>query len=433
MLRKIEKGINTQKKTSARTDDVLSGSNGDARSSPGEPGYRSPADGFTRASSSSLFASNELPPLPRAPASDAARAGMDVDDDEDDDARASNDVIFPAKLIRREQNQRHSFFSTILNPDSQPPAGAPGMQHHYERGAALSSKPAPAAAAALQDPVEAGLLPLSIAKQIFDAIFIRLNPFINLFDPALHTFEYVQQRSPFLLTVLLMCSAKFFKPEFYPQCKKTATEMAVQAFAEGWKSIEVVQAFACMTYWKEPDDNRTWTYIGYVRGILICVFPGTSLIRWGPAGMPHGGRARPEPIRARAPGGRDGASAARAAQPRTDVPRPLRARPLAEHADGPELDAPRLRPGLARGELARGRRVADPAGGRRRRRVRAAPADRRERDRVVLGQQARRGLGDLAHGHAVRHDAPDDEQQHVPVDGHVVARDAQRFVEFESR
>ena len=26
---------------------------------------------------------------------------------------------------------------------------------------------------------------------------------------------------------------------------------------------EVVQAFACLTYWKEPDDTRTWTYIGF--------------------------------------------------------------------------------------------------------------------------------------------------------------------------
>lgn len=27
------------------------------------------------------------------------------------------------------------------------------------------------------------------------------------------------------------------------------------AFAAGWQSVEVVQAFACLAFWKEPDDT----------------------------------------------------------------------------------------------------------------------------------------------------------------------------------
>jgi hypothetical protein len=61
-----------------------------------------------------------------------------------------------------------------------------------------------------------------------------------------------------------MAGAKFFKPEMYRPCQKLANELAVRAFAEDWKSVEVVQAFACLVYWREPDDTRTWAYIGYV-------------------------------------------------------------------------------------------------------------------------------------------------------------------------
>jgi hypothetical protein len=90
---------------------------------------------------------------------------------------------------------------------------------------------------------------------LFDAIFLRLNPFINLFDPTLHTPTYVRSKCPFLFTTLIMAGCKFFKAEKFKRCQKLANEFAIRAFAEGWKRIEVVQAFACLTYWKEPDDT----------------------------------------------------------------------------------------------------------------------------------------------------------------------------------
>jgi hypothetical protein len=95
--------------------------------------------------------------------------------------------------------------------------------------------------------------------------FLRLNPFVNLFDAVLHTAQYLRQKSPFLFTTVIMASMKYFHPTTYQQCKKIAHEMAIQAFADGSKSVETCQAFACLTYWRESDENRTWQYIGYVR------------------------------------------------------------------------------------------------------------------------------------------------------------------------
>jgi hypothetical protein len=260
MLRKIEKGLNTQKnsKTSHQRDEPSD------RLSPGEC---SADDGFTRAGSTSLFASNHLPPLP-IQSGQASRSSMDVDDQDEND-RSPDVTLPPAKMIHKE-NSRNSFFSTILNPDHKP---LPPVCTDFSRSRMIrmdsGSKPVSPSASQYQDPVEAGILELDQAYQLIEFIFLRLNPFINLFDPVLHTPTYIRERSPFLFTVLLMAGCKFFKPELYQPCKKLANEMCVQAFAEGWKSIEVVQAFACMTYWKEPNDNRTWTYIGYACRMAI--------------------------------------------------------------------------------------------------------------------------------------------------------------------
>ena len=52
-----------------------------------------------------------------------------------------------------------------------------------------------------------------------------------------------------------MAGCKFWKPELFKQTQRIANEFVVKAFADQWKRVEVVQAFACMTYWKEPEDT----------------------------------------------------------------------------------------------------------------------------------------------------------------------------------
>jgi hypothetical protein len=198
---------------------------------------------------------------------------MDVDD-EDEDNDHGDDSIFPAKLIKRE-NRRHSFFRTILNPEHEAPASHPA---NSIPGESDPLRPAPIPND-LNDPITAKIINEEDARVIFDLVFLRLNPFINLFDPALHSVAYVRSKCPLLFTALIMAGAKFFRPEIYRDCQKLANDLAVRAFAEQWKRVEVVQAFACLTYWKEPDDN--------VRGLdkgsgtlLIPCFPANVDIHW---------------------------------------------------------------------------------------------------------------------------------------------------------
>jgi hypothetical protein len=247
MLRRLEKGLSSAKAKSQAlesTNATASGSAADGTSSH-RGGYSSPPG---------AFANNELPPLKLPPTfgDNSADPHYEQSDDEEEVDPSSA----PAKLISKE-NQRQPYFKTVLNTEE-----SPTLSPYHRTSSVPASRPSPPYATPdpvvqsdIQDPISAGIIDEENAKVLFDLIFLRLNPFINLFDPALHSASYVRSRSPFLFTTLLMAGCKFFKPEAYRVCQKMAHDLAIRAFAENWKSVEVVQAFACLCYWKEPEDT----------------------------------------------------------------------------------------------------------------------------------------------------------------------------------
>lgn len=237
MLRRLEKGLNAAKAKQMNEASTSPVYPADSRSPQGDPPFGS-----------------VLQPLDQYGSSGSRLS--DGDDDEDGDR---SDEKFPAKMIRKE----NSFFRTILNPEPKSPyhttilpqTSRSDHEHNQSRPYALPD--------GVQDPISAGLITEDKARILLDLIMIRLNPFINLFDTALHSLDYVRSRCPFLFTALMMAGCKFFEPELYKDCLHLAHELAVCAFSKAWKRVEVVQAFACMTYWREQEDNRTWMYIGY--------------------------------------------------------------------------------------------------------------------------------------------------------------------------
>jgi Fungal specific transcription factor domain len=96
-----------------------------------------------------------------------------------------------------------------------------------------------------------------------------LNPYISQLDPDLHTFSYIRQKSPFLLSSILAASAKMFNPTLYKSLYQHADDLFVESFRAGTKSTETVQAIMIMTYWKQPEDTRSWVNLGYA--IRICM------------------------------------------------------------------------------------------------------------------------------------------------------------------
>ena len=245
MLRRLEKGLNNAKAKQPSNPAVPHASSSSAFDDPSSASYAGPSNG--------------------------GHSGHQSDDDmeEDEDDRP----VIPAQAIRAAA--RSSFMDVVMNPSPENPVASSSPT---ERLSPLASKAAsqspPRSHGSPQlkpssdlfpmprDPVESGDISENDVGTFFDLFFLRLNPFINLFDPALHSHEYVRSHSPFLFTAMLMACCKFFRPEKYQDVRRLAQQWCLYAFAEGIESVETVQALACMTYWKEPKDQRTWQYIG---------------------------------------------------------------------------------------------------------------------------------------------------------------------------
>ncbi|CDO70586.1 hypothetical protein BN946_scf184636.g19 [Trametes cinnabarina] len=197
-----------------------------------------------------------------------------MDDDEDD---RPEEALYPEKVIR---SSRSSFLDVVMNPEppapdhTRPISGASSERAHSipkftsQSPTRSQASPQPRPYTGLfngyvpKDPVAAGIIQETQVDHFFDMFFLRLNPFINLFDPSLHSPAYIRRLSPFLFTAILMACCKFFCANLYPAVRRLAEEWCVFTFQEGTESVETVQALACMTYWKEPADRRTWMYIG---------------------------------------------------------------------------------------------------------------------------------------------------------------------------
>ena len=204
-----------------------------------------------------------------------------MDEDEED---RPDEALYPANVIRTAQ--RSSFLDVVMNKEPaehSPPHGSPTDRSSYAPHKQPSQSPTRSQASPLQkppsnlfpnapkDPVSAGIIPEEEVTTFFDLFFLRLNPFINLFDPALHSPSYVRTRSPFLFTTMLMAICKFFRPSSYPEVKQLADMWCAYTFSEMQESVEIVQAFACMTYWKEAGDKKTWYYIGMASRMAVAL------------------------------------------------------------------------------------------------------------------------------------------------------------------
>ncbi|KAG2124252.1 hypothetical protein BD769DRAFT_1776582 [Suillus cothurnatus] len=86
----------------------------------------------------------------------------------------------------------------------------------------------------------------------------QINPFIGLLDPTLHTSQSIFQRCPFLFTVK--------KSETYPVAMHFAKHSAANVLIDGWKSVELCQAYILMSIYAVParrwEEDRTWLYTG---------------------------------------------------------------------------------------------------------------------------------------------------------------------------
>ncbi|KAF8758696.1 Fungal specific transcription factor domain [Rhizoctonia solani] len=284
MLRRIEKGLNNERKksqvaqapypinTPRAPSDFNFASNSDGFLDPSLNKNAAPPRGPM--SSSTTPTSTDPPPSSvvgvgspgkqgiqvKTPAPASPSQTMEADDDDEDEKEPSDDGLFPARLLARE-NRRNSFFRTILNPAETEGGHSPDDQKPSmdSRQASVTSNitsigsiiPEP------KDPIAAGLMDEAQAKVLFDLVFLRLNPFINLFDPVLHTVPYVRSRCPFLFTCLIMAGCKFWKPELFKQTQRIANEFVSKLSLTSGNASRMAVELGLNRYMAKPPEGET--------------------------------------------------------------------------------------------------------------------------------------------------------------------------------
>ncbi|KAF5345063.1 hypothetical protein D9758_010418 [Tetrapyrgos nigripes] len=113
-----------------------------------------------------------------------------------------------------------------------------------------------------------GLVTPDDVDKLFDIYYNKCNPFISLLDPVLHTPASTFARCPFLFTVICAISSRYYaeKSEIYPIAMHFAKHSAATALTDGWKSVELCQAYILMSIYSVParrwEEDRSWLYTG---------------------------------------------------------------------------------------------------------------------------------------------------------------------------
>ncbi|KAH8833995.1 hypothetical protein DL96DRAFT_1579096 [Flagelloscypha sp. PMI_526] len=112
------------------------------------------------------------------------------------------------------------------------------------------------------DPVTLNMLSEHKAEALFDFFYERMNPFISILDPDLHTPKYVRRCSSLLYTAILAVTSKFVYRDIYVASLRLAHGRLANCCINGPAKIEVIQAISLLTFYKEPSDENSWRRIG---------------------------------------------------------------------------------------------------------------------------------------------------------------------------
>ncbi|KAF8530244.1 fungal-specific transcription factor domain-containing protein [Hysterangium stoloniferum] len=113
-----------------------------------------------------------------------------------------------------------------------------------------------------------GLVTPDDVEELFKIFYERINPFISILDPTIHTPERTFGRCPFLFTVVCAIASRYYAPKatIYKYAMHFAKTAAASSLIDGWKSVELCQAYLLMSVYSVParrwEEDRSWLYLG---------------------------------------------------------------------------------------------------------------------------------------------------------------------------
>ncbi|KAI0794903.1 hypothetical protein C8Q75DRAFT_803748 [Abortiporus biennis] len=120
-----------------------------------------------------------------------------------------------------------------------------------------------------------GLVSLDEVDELFTIYFRWINPSLPVLDENIHTPAAVLGRCPFLFTVVCALASQFYdaKPEIYDLAMHIAKSAAANAFLDGWKTVEMCQAYIILGGHTPPakrwEEDRFWFYSGIAFRLAI--------------------------------------------------------------------------------------------------------------------------------------------------------------------
>ncbi|CAE6465310.1 unnamed protein product [Rhizoctonia solani] len=105
-------------------------------------------------------------------------------------------------------------------------------------------------------------------EHLFRIFHERIDAVIAIIDPTIHTVAGVKARCPFLFTVICAVASRYWieRPELYSVLMHHAKAAAATAITDGWKSLEVCQAYLLLSIYPQPArswaEDRGWLYLG---------------------------------------------------------------------------------------------------------------------------------------------------------------------------
>ncbi|KAI8996283.1 hypothetical protein BD414DRAFT_575643 [Trametes punicea] len=113
-----------------------------------------------------------------------------------------------------------------------------------------------------------GLLTPEDVAALFQIHYQWINPIIPILDENIHTPATVLARCPFLFTIICTVASRYYseKPHIYGMAIHFAKAAAANAIIDGWKTVEMCQAFALWSVYNPParrwEEDRAWCYTG---------------------------------------------------------------------------------------------------------------------------------------------------------------------------
>ncbi|KAJ8092554.1 hypothetical protein PM082_006879 [Marasmius tenuissimus] len=104
---------------------------------------------------------------------------------------------------------------------------------------------------------------------LFNIYYDHMNMHCHILDRNFHTPSLICSRSPFLLTTICAIASKFYptRPDLHPRLTELAKKLAFSVPGQGYKSVEIVQAYLILTLWgfgavERYEQDKTWMLLG---------------------------------------------------------------------------------------------------------------------------------------------------------------------------